>query len=772
MSVWIGLPVRRQEDATLLTGCGCYTTDQVLPGQLHAVMLRSPHAHAAILSIDAGEARAIPGVAGIFVGADLEASGFGPFRCGADWPGRNGTTMLQSWRPTLAMDRVHSLGDCVAMVVAESLATARDAAEAIAVDYEALPAVSDMDAATAPDAPLVHKHIPGNIALDFHFGDTVAVDAAFAKAAHVARLDLISNRLVVNPMEARAALGHYDAASDEWLLWVGSQGVHGVRDTLAKEVLRIPPGKLRVRSGHVGGGFGTKIRAYPEYAAVLFAARALGRPVKWVNTRSDSFISDNHGRDHRMHAELALDATGRFLAVRLDGQANAGAWPVPPNQITANTVKNIASVYATPLIEVSAKVILTHTATTAAYRGAGRPEANYYMERLIEVAAQELGISAVTLRRRNHVGPMRLPYRAPSGLTYDSGDFPSVLDRALAVADWEGFATRAAASAARGLLRGRGLGQFLEVTAGDGQEGGAIVFTADGMVELLTGTLDSGQGHATTFGQVVAERLGLPPERLRLRQGDTGALAVGGGSYGSRSLTASGAALAAACTQVTEAARKVAAVHFGAAVAEVTFQDGLLGVGNRSIHLLDLAALLRDGGIVPANDMPTTLDVTLTVTAPPSTFPNGCHVAEVEVDPETGVLRLDRYCAVDDIGTVLNPLVAEGQMHGGIVQGIGQALLECTVYDTEGQLLTGSFMDYALPRASDLPSFTSEFVEVAATTNPLGAKGCGEAGVAGALPAVVNAALDALAPLGIHHLDMPLTPARLWQAIHDARLAG
>lgn len=530
MADWIGQPVRRREDASLLTGRGCYTTDLDLPSQLHAVMLRSPHAHAAICGIDAGAARAMPGVAGIFTAADLLAGGFGPLPCGADLGGRNGTRMLCPSRPVLAMDRARCLGESVAIVVAESRAAARDAAEAILVDYDPLPAVASLDAATAPGAPLVHDGIPGNVALDFHFGDADAVAEAFATAAHVTCLDLVSNRVVINPMETRAAVGEYSAAQDGWTLRVGCQGVHGVRDTLAKFVLRVPPEKLRVRSGQVGGGFGTKIRAYPEYAAVLFAARALGRPVKWVDSRSESFLSDNHGRDHRMHAELALDAHGFFLAVRLTGQANAGAYPAPPTQITANAVKNIASVYGTTLIEVRAQVVLTHTTTTGAYRGAGRPEANYYMERLIEAAARELGTDPVALRRRNHVTAAHIPHRAPSGLTYDSGDFAAVLDRALAAADWDGYAARKAASEARGLLRGRGLGQFLEVTAGGGQESGAIVFAVDGMVDLCTGALDSGQGHATAFGQIVADRLGIPPERLRLRQGDSQAVPVGGGT--------------------------------------------------------------------------------------------------------------------------------------------------------------------------------------------------------------------------------------------------
>ncbi|HUN52720.1 MAG TPA: xanthine dehydrogenase family protein molybdopterin-binding subunit, partial [Candidatus Sulfotelmatobacter sp.] len=510
MKFGIGQPVPRTEDPKLLRGEGRYTDDINLPGQAYAVMVRSRHAHAAIRAIDAGEARAMPGVLGVYTAADLAAGGFGPMKCPVLIPGRDGAPMKAPVRPALAAGKVRFVGEALAFVVAESVAAAKDAAEAVAVEVEELPTVTDPAAALAPDAPQVHADVPGNLALDFHYGDAAAVAAAFAGAAHVTRLDIVNTRIVVNAMEPRAALGLYDAAKDHWTLHVGCQGVFGTRGSLAKDVLNVPPAKVRVLTGNVGGSFGMKAPLYPEYVCALFAARALGRPVKWTDERSESFLSDHHGRDHQRLAEAAFDAEGHVLAVRLTGYGNAGAFIYPPLPATTNSVKNIVSVYRTPLIEVSSKVVFTNTTPIAAYRGAGRPESNYYMERLLDTAAREMGIDRIEMRRRNHIRPEAMPYKAPSGMVYDSGEFTTVLDKALALADWQGFPVRREESRRHGRLRGLGVGSYLEVTAPPSKEMGGLRFEADGTVTMLSGTLDYGQGHASSFAQVLVERLGLP----------------------------------------------------------------------------------------------------------------------------------------------------------------------------------------------------------------------------------------------------------------------
>jgi aerobic carbon-monoxide dehydrogenase large subunit len=573
-------------------------------------------------------------------------------------------------------------------------------------------------------------------------------------------------------MEPRAAIGAYDPAAGRWTLHVGCQGVMGLRNQLANDILAVPLDKLRVLAGNVGGSFGMKAAAYPEYVCLFHAARVLGRPVKWTDERSGSFLSDQHGRDHEVTAELALDAEGRFLAVRIEGYANLGAYvgAVMPLPSTINVAKNAASLYKTPLIEVSMQCALTHTTPVSAYRGAGRPEGNYYMERLVETAAVELGIDKVELRRRNHIGDGEFPYQASSGSVYDSGAFGAVLSQAVANADWAGFKTRQAESHARGKLRGRGIGNYLEVTAPPSKEMGGIRFESDGNVTILTGTLDYGQGHATPFAQVLSEKLGVPFERIRLMQGDSDQLVVGGGTGGSRSAIHSGSALVEASQKVIAQGREIASAVLEAAAADIEFTGGRFAIvgTDRSIGIMELAEKLRNGLKLPEGT-PHSLDVSHVFEGAPSAYPNGCHIAEVEIDPDTGVVQVVKYTTVNDFGTLLNPMLVAGQVHGGVVQGIGQALMERTVYDAEGQLLTGSYMDYAVPRASDALEIGFISHPVPATTNPLGVKGCGEAGCAGALPAVMNAVVDALSEFGIAHIDMPATPHRIWQAIQATR---
>ena len=766
----IGAWVARPEDERLLTGLGRYTDDVDRPGQAYLRMVRSQYAHGVIRGIDAAAAAALPGVLAVFTGADLAAAGYGPFKFKVPLPGRDGMQMRHADEPVMTTDRVRYVGDPVAFVVAESESEAADAAEAVLVDIDPLPAVTDEAAAMASGAALVHDDVPGNVGIDYLFGDSAAVAAAFASAAHVTRATLVNNRIIVNALEPRAAVGEWDAAAQRYVLHVGCQGVMGQRATLA-EILRVPPDSIRVLTGSVGGSFGMKSPVFPETIAVLHAARALGRPVKWTATRGESFVSDHHGRDQTMACELALDRDGTFLAIRVTGSGNLGAFanhfgPVPA---TGNVAKNMIGPYRTPLIEVAAKAVFTHTVPVGPYRGAGRPEANYNMQRLVDQAAFEMGLDPVEIRRRNLIAPSALPYRTPAGTTYDSGRFEDVLDRALELADWAGFAERRRASEAQGLVRGRGIGQYLEVTAPANPEMGGIRFEADGTVTMLTGTLDYGQGHAASFAQVLSTRLGIPVSMVRLQQGDSDVLLAGGGTGGSRSIMASGTALARAADQVIERGKAAASSLLEASIGDIEFVGGRFRIvgTDRSISLIDMAAKLAASR--PAAGSPQDLSVGLVDPGVPATYPNGVHIAEVEIDPTTGVTTVVRYSGVDDFGTVVNPMIVEGQMHGGVVQGIGQALLEQTVYSETGQLLTGSFMDYCLPRADDVPLFTFASLPSPATTNPLGVKGCGEAGCAGSISSVMNAVMDALRPLGVHHLDMPATPERVWSAIRAAR---
>ncbi len=749
----IGQPVSRKEDPVLLRGEGRYTDDVSLPGQLYAVVVRSRHAHGILRSIGTDAARAMPGVHGIYTAADLKAAGV------HDMPAfsaknRDGTPTPKPAQSPLATDRVRYVGDPVALVVADTAQNARDAAEAVLLDIDALPAVTDAARAAAADAPLLHDSVPGNLVLDYQYGDTAAVTAAFGRAAHVTRLSISNSRIIVSAMEPRSAVAVYDG---RYTLHLGCQGVFGMRAGLAS-IMGVDTKAMRVLTGNVGGSFGMKASLYPEYPALLHAARVLGRPVKWTDDRSDSFLSDSHGRAHEVDAELALDADGMFLAIRIAVVANIGAYLsnatiIPP---TVNTMKNMIGVYATPLIEATARCMLTNTTPVGAYRGAGRPEGNYYMERLIDTAAADMGIDRVDLRRRNHIQPEQMPYAAPSGMNYDSGDFPAILEDALAMSDWDGFPARRAESRRHGKLRGRGIGQYLEVTAPPQQEMGGLRFEPNGDVTIITGTLDYGQGHASPFAQVLSDRLGIPFDRIRLLQGDSDQLIAGGGTGGSKSMMASGAAIVEASAICVEQGQPLAADTLEAALEDIEFGAGRFTVvgTDRGVGLMELAAL-----------HPGKLDVQHIHESAPSAFPNGCHVAEVEIDEETGVTEVVRYNSVGDFGVLINPMLVEGQAHGGIVQGIGQALMEAIAYDDGGQLATGSFMDYALPHASDTPGFAFQSHPVPARTNVLGVKGCGEAGCAGALPAVMNAVVDAMRERGITHIDMPATPQRIWAAL-------
>jgi carbon-monoxide dehydrogenase large subunit len=767
----IGQPVSRKEDPVLLRGEGRYTDDLNRPNQLYAVMVRSRMAHGEIRSIDADTAREMPGVRAVILAADLDAAGVRNMPAAAAKNHDGSPTPRPVQRP-LATDRVRYVGEPIAMVVAETAKLAKDAAETIFADIDPLPAVTSAGEAAVPGAPQVHAEAPGNLCMDFHFGDTEKVAEAFANAAHVTRLSLRNNRIVVCPMEPRSAIGEYEPENDRLVLRLGCQGVFGQR-ALLSSIMGVPVERLQILTGNVGGSFGMKASAYPEYVCLLHAARTLGQPVKWTDERSESFMSDSHGRDHEMLAELALDAEGTFLALRVTGYGNLGAWlsnatTIPP---TLNTVKNIIGVYATPLVEVSTKCLFSNTTPVGAYRGAGRPEGNYYMERLVETAAREMGIDSVALRRRNHIQPKQMPYRAPSGMVYDSGEFPAIMEEALRAAKWDSYAERQAETKSRGKIRGRGIGHYLEVTADAGNEMGGIRFEPDGNVTIITGTLDYGQGHASPFAQVLSDRLGIPFEKIKLLQGDSDEMLAGGGTGGSRSMMQSGGAIIAASDLLIERGKQAASLMLEAAVTDIEFRRGRFTIAgtDRDVDIMQLAAWLRTEPNLPEG-IPDSLDVSHVFKGAPSAFPNGCHIAEIELDPDTGVVEIVSYATVNDFGVLINPMLVAGQAHGGIAQGIGQALMESVVYDDDGQLVTGSYMDYALPRANDFPGMGFVSYPVPARTNPLGVKGCGEAGCAGSLPAVMNAVVDALSEFGITHIDMPATPHRIWQAIQATRL--
>ena len=766
----IGQPVRRSEDPKLVRGEGCYADDFNRPRQAYAVIVRSREAHGVIRAISTDAAKTMPGVLGVYAAADLSA--YGPLKCNMPLKSRDGSPIRYTPRPALAGDKVRFVGDPVVCVVAETVAQAKDAAEAVAIDIEPLPVVLTPADAVKPGAPLVFDAVPNNIALDYHYGDAAKVADAFAKAKHVTRLETSNQRMVVNAMEPRAAIGEFDSANGKWTLHSTSQGVHGMKTSLM-DILSAPADKVRVVTGQVGGSFGMKASVYPEYVCILHAARLLGRPVKWTDERSGSFVSDHHGRAQDMVVEIAFDENAHILALRLTGYGNMGGYlaqfgPLLP---TGNQVKNLASIYRTPLIEVATKCVFTNTNFVSAYRGAGRPEGNYYVERTLDLAASELGIDRLDLRKRNMIRKGDLPFKAASDMTYDCGDFLGVLKQALDTADYAGFNKRKRESRKRGLLRGIGIGCYLEVTAAPGKELGAVHFEPDGTVTIVTGTLDFGMGHATTYAQILTDLIGVPFDLIRMIEGDSDRMAFGGGSGGSRSVMFVGAALTESAAIIVERGKQIASHVLEASASDIEFKAGRFVIAgtDRSIALLELAARLR-GGLKLPEGAPNSLDVDHVVKDPvPSAFPNGCHVAEVEVDPETGAAQVIRYSAVNDLGTIVNPLLVEGQIQGGVVQGLGQALLENAVYDSDGQFVTGSFMDYAMPRAHDVPMINVLSHPVPTKSNPLGAKGCGEAGTSGGLPSVANAVIDALSEYGIRHLEMPMTPARIWQAIQDAK---
>ena len=757
----------RVEDAALLTGRGRYLADLRRERMGVAVFVRSPHGSARIGSVDSGAARAAPGVLAVLTGAEMAAARLGNISRPIPQKGRGGAPLIVPHRPALAHDLVRHVGDPVALVVAETAAQAMDAAELVAIDYEPLPAVTGAREAVKPTAPQLWPEAPGNIALDFvaPAGDEQALarelDAIFADAAHLARVSLVSQRVVVASLEPRGALADYDEATDTTTLYVGSQGVTGLRDHLS-EILGLPREGLRVVTEDVGGGFGMKSSAYPEYVALLVAARQLRCPVRWLSTRSEAFLTDTQGRDTVTEMALALDEEGRFLGLRVDGLANIGAYHGSLGAFiaTANFTRCLPCVYHIPRIAVRMRCVFTNTVPVGPYRGAGRPEANYALERLVDEAARVSGIDRVTLRRRNLIPPAMIPYATPFGASFDSGDFGAVLDKALELADAPGFPARRAQAEAAGKRRGLGISCFLEHAGGQPSESAALRFPGDGTVLLALGAQSNGQGHRTVFRKLAAERLGIPAERVTVLQGDTRLGVPGSGTVASRGAMTSGVAIARVAEEVIEKARGIAAEMLEAAASDLVYAGGHFEIAgtDRRVSLLEIAAK-------------QSLDTQAGVEVAQS-FPNGCHIAEVEIDPETGVVDLVRYTAVDDCGTVLNHTIVEGQVHGGVAQGVGQALIEDAVYDSTGQLLTGSFMDYAMPRADTLPAITAATQSTRCTTNVLGIKGAGEAGTTGALGAVMNAIADAIPGEAGATLDMPATPLKVWQACQSLKETG
>jgi carbon-monoxide dehydrogenase large subunit len=750
----------RLEDRRLLTGRGNFQDDEAAAGAAWAAFVRSPYAFADIRGIDTAAARAAPGVLAVLTAADLDAAGIGSVSVPMPVPG--GAGMVVTSRPSLAGDRVRHVGDTVALVVANSEAQARDAAELVVVDYAARDAVSDVARAAAPGAPQIWPEASGNLALDWHpHGakpeERSALDAIFAGAAAVAQVRLVNQRIVMAPLETRAALAGYEPEGDRYVLYTQSQSAFAMRQHVAA-TMGVPAEKLRVVSGDVGGAFGMRTSGYPEYPAMLLAAKRLGRPVRWRSTRQEGFLSDNQARDTIIEARLALDADGRFLALDIDSLAALGAYHTSHGAFiaTVNFARCLPCMYDIPKIGLRIRCLFTNTVPTGPYRGAGRPEANYCLERLVDEAARVTGVDRIELRRRNLIAPGRMPYRTPVGTTYDSGDFPGIFDAALARADVAGFGARRAASAAAGKRRGLGLSCFLEIAGGQPGEGAVVGFPGSNKLLLAIGVQASGQGHRTVYRRLVAERLGIPAEAIEVAHGDSDGEVPSAGAVASRSTVAVGGAVAAALDAMLENGRRIAAHVLEAAAEDIRYREGLFEIAgtDRNIALFELAERAKLIG--------ESLAAKSSFDAVP-TFPNGVHIAEVEVDPATGKLALASYTCVDDCGRVLQPVLVEGQVQGGVAQGVGQALLEWGAYDdASGQLVAGSFMDYAMPRADDLPDIVSEMRPVPSTTNPLGVKGVGEAGTTAALAAVMNALADAGADI-----DMPATPERVWRALRD-----
>ena len=780
----IGASVKRKEDLRFLSGRGQYTDDINRPGQAHAFILRSPHAHARIAKLDTAKAAAMPGVLAIYTSADLASIGGLP--CGWQIHNKDGTPMAEPKHPVLAEGKVRHVGDPVAVVIAETRAQARDASEAIVVDYDVLPAVANMMAAQAPGAAQVHDGVAGNLCYDWHIGDAGMVEAAFAKAAHRVVFETTNQRLVPNAMEPRAAVGDYDTTTGEHTLYTTSQNPHVIRLLMGAFVLQIPESKLRVVAPDVGGGFGSKIYHYAEEAIVTWAAHKLGRAVKWTADRTESFMSDAHGRDHITRAELALDKDGTFLALKVHTQANMGAYlstfaPCVPTYLYATL---LAGVYTTPAIYAEVKAVFTNTVPVDAYRGAGRPEATYLLERLVDVAAKQTGFDRVELRRKNFISPDAFPYQTPVALQYDSGNYFATLDAALATADWAGFEARRAEAKARGKLRGIGISTYLEAcgiapSAVVGSLGaraglyevGTIRVHPTGSVTVLTGAHSHGQGHETTFAQLVADKLGVSVAQVDVVHGDTAKVPFGMGTYGSRSLAVGGSAMDKAMDKIIAKGKKIAAHLMEASVEDVEFDRGTFRVAGtdkaKSLTEVSLAAYVPHN--YPIEELEPGLEETAFYDPKNFTYPGGCHIAEVEIEPETGHVSLINFTAVDDVGRVINPMIVEGQVQGGVAQGVGQALLESCVYDSDGQLLSGSMLDYTMPRADDLAPVSVATHTTLCTHNPLGVKGCGEVGAIGSPPAVINAVVDALRDYGVNHIEMPATPPKIWSIIHGKK---
>ena len=784
----IGVAVRRKEDRRFLTGKGRYTDDINRPGQLYACMIRSPEAHASISAVDAAEAASAPGVVAVFTGADMAADGVGGVPCGWGITNKDGTPMVEPGHPALAVGRVRHVGDIVAVVVAETKIQAKEAAALVDVSYEGLPVVVSSQQAVAEGAPLVWDEAAGNVCFDWELGDKAATEAAFEGAPHVVSLDIVQNRLIPNAIEPRVAIGDYEAARDAYTLYTTTQNPHVIRLLMGAFVLHIPEHKLRVVSHDVGGGFGSKIFHYPEEVIAMWSSIKIGRPVKWTAERSESFMSDAHGRDHVTRAELALDDEGRFLGLRVHTLANLGAYlstfgAAVPTWMYAPV---FSGCYSTPAIYSEVKGIFTNTVPVDAVRGAGRPEASFMLERLVDVAARKLGIDPVEIRRKNFIRPDQFPYQTPVALEYDIGDYEGTLDLVLDLSDWAGFEARKEQSSAKGKLRGIGLSTFVEAcgaapSAVAGALGaraglyevGQVRMHPTGSVTVFTGSHSHGQGHETAFAQLVAESLGVAFDQVAVVHGDTGEIPFGMGTYGSRSLAVGGSAIHKAAEKIVTKGMKIAAHLMEADEADVLFADGTFTVAgtDKSVGIGDVAF----AAYVPHNypeGLEPGLDETAFYDPGNFTYPAGAHVAEVEIDPETGVVDLVAISCADDVGRIINPMIVEGQLHGGLAHGIGQALLEDCKYDDDGQLITGSYMNYTMPRAADLPFFKTGHNITHCTHNPLGVKGVGEVGAIGVPPAVINAVVDALAHLGVEHMDMPATPERVWRAIRDAPAAN
>ena len=775
MQFGIGQPVPRTEDPRLLTGNGRYADDFNQVNQAHAYVLRSPYAHARITAIDTAAAERMPGVLAVLTGAEYAADGMGPISGGAPLKRRDGSPMVRPPRPALTQDRVHHVGQAVAVIVAETVAQAKDASEAIEIDYDPLPPVISTETANADGTPQIWEECPGNEVFVREYGDKAATDDAFAAAAHVIRNKFVITRAHANTMEPRAVLGQYHKGEDRYTISTGCQRPYAWRTALSKHTFGgIPENSLSLITGDVGGSFGMKGAIYPEIPLMAWASKRVGRPVKWVCERTEGFAADDHGRDNVTNAELALDKDGKFLAFRAATNADLGAYVsfLGFGPSTSN-VGGMVGPYAIPSAHVEVTGVITNRSPISPYRGAGRPEASYVIERLVEIAAQETGIDPIDLRRRNFIAPDAMPYKTALTFTYDCGEFEAAMDMCLDKADVAGFEKRRAESEANGRLRGIGVSVTVEQAAGAQPETAEMRFDPSGTVTVLVGSTPHGQGHETIYKQLVCERLGLEPGDIRVIEGDTDKVSFGTGTGGSRTATIGSGAVFEAIDKIIEKTRKIAAGLLEAAEADVAFENGQFVISgtDRSIPFRQAATASFNPAQIPDGVEPGLYEIA-TYNPKKANFPNGCHVCELEIVPDTGEVEIARYTVVDDVGFEINPLLVKGQIHGGIAQGLGQALMESLVYDAEsGQLITGSFMDYCMPRADDLCSFEVEGRPVPTATNPLGVKGAGECGTVGALAAVMNAVNDALAPLGVRHLEMPCTPERIWQAIRNAKAA-